>query len=280
MYEAHFGMEAKPFSLSPDPRFLFLSKKHAQAYAMLQYGIREQLGFAVVTGEVGAGKTTLLRKIIHELDERDHVCLVSHTHQGLSTLMPTVLDGFGILEPVAQKDDAAQFRYFVDFLVEQYAQGHKCILIIDEAQNLSVSALEQLRLLSNVNSDGHLLIQTVLIGQPELRILLRRSELRQLAQRISVDFFLSNLDVNDSVAYINHRLRVAGAAPTIFEEEAKELIADASGGIPRIINNIADMSLVYAFGEGKSTVDESTVCDVLADKMASGILPISLSSCI
>lgn len=280
MYEAHFGMEAKPFSLSPDPRFLFLSKKHAQAYAMLQYGIREQLGFAVVTGEVGAGKTTLLRKIIHELDERDHVCLVSHTHQDLSTLMPTVLDGFGILEPVAQKDDAAQFRYFVDFLVEQYAQGLKCILIIDEAQNLSVSALEQLRLLSNVNSDGHLLIQTVLIGQPELRILLRRSELRQLAQRISVDFFLSNLDVNDSVAYINHRLRVAGAAPTIFEKEAKELIADASGGIPRIINNIADMSLVYAFGEGKSTVDESTVCDVLADKMASGILPISLSSCI
>lgn len=275
MYEAHFGMQVKPFSLSPDPRFLFLGKRHAQAFAMLQYGIQEQLGFAVITGEVGTGKTTLLRKLLQELDERDNVALVSHTHRGLRTVIPTVLDGFGILDAQVPPEPAMQFRYFVNFLVQQYALGRKSILIIDEAQNLTVNALEQLRLLSNVNSDGHLLLQTVLIGQPELKDKLQMPELRQFAQRISVDFFLPKLGESESVDYINHRLSVSGASADVIEDEAKVALAKAGKGIPRMINNLADMALVYAFGEGKPSVDLNTVNDVLNDKIESGILPIA-----
>lgn len=273
MYEAHFKLQTKPFSLSPDPRFLYFSARHAQAYAMLEYGIREQVGFAVVTGEVGAGKTTLLRKLLGELDDQDNIALVSHTHPNLQSVIPTVLDAFGVVVDELPQDDSAQYRFFVDFLLEQYRRGRRSILIIDEAQNLSASALEQLRLLSNVNADGHLLLQTLLVGQPELRETLKRPELRQFAQRISVDFFLPKLSHKDALAYIDHRVEVAGGTSDLFEANAKTLLAYVAKGLPRMINNLCDMALVYAFGEGKQQVDTRTVMAVIKDKCESGILP-------
>ena len=274
MYETHFGLEVKPFSLSPDPRFLYFGKRHSQAYAMLEYGILEQVGFAVVTGEVGTGKTTLLRKVLDELDDSKNIALVSHTHKNLESVVPTVLDAFGVGADELPTDPAIQYRFFVDFLVMQYAKGRQSILIIDEAQNLSVDALEQLRLLSNVNADGHLLLQTLLVGQPELREKLQRPELRQFAQRISVDFYLSHLDLDESMEYIDHRIRVAGGRPGIIGSQAKALISNAAGGLPRMINNLCDMALVYTFGEGKMRVSTDIVQDVLRDKSQSGILPL------
>ena len=274
MYEAHFGLEVKPFSLSPDPRFLYFGKRHSQAYAMLEYGILEQVGFAVVTGEVGTGKTTLLRKVLDELDDSKNVALVSHTHRNLESVIPTVLDAFGVGADELPTDPAIQYRFFVDFLVMQYAKGRQSILIIDEAQNLSLDALEQLRLLSNVNADGHLLLQTLLVGQPELREKLQRPELRQFAQRISVDFYLSHLDEDESVEYIDHRIRVAGGRPGIIGSDAKTMLARAAGGLPRMINNLCDMALVYTYGEGKMRVSQETVAEVLKDKRHSGILPL------
>src|SRR3990167_5642713 len=155
MYEKHFNLRCKPFSLSPDPAFLFLGRRHAQAYAMLEYAVHEQVGFAVITCEVGAGKTTLVRKLLSDMDDADQVGLVSHTHENLKSIIPAVLDAFALLGKEAPKDEAGRYRYFVQYLVDRFAAGQRCILIIDEAQNLSLAALEQLRLLSNVNADGH-----------------------------------------------------------------------------------------------------------------------------
>tara|TARA_R110001592_G_C13190615_1_gene752586 strand:+ start:5193 stop:6065 length:873 start_codon:yes stop_codon:yes gene_type:complete len=275
MYESHFNLIVKPFSLSPDPKFLYLGKRHSQAYAMLEYSIKEHVGFAVVTGEVGAGKTTLIRKLLTEFDDADNVALVSHTHQNLTKLIPCVLDAFCILADEIPEDESKQYRFFVDFLITQYTKGRRSILIIDEAQNLCIEALEQLRLLSNVNVDGHLLLQTLLIGQPELRDKLRRPELHQFAQRISVDFFLPKLSQNESIEYIDHRLMVAGGEACIFETNAKVIIAHAAKGLPRMINNLCDMALVYAFGDSKCIVDIDVVLDVLKDKEETGIFPLA-----
>lgn len=273
MYEKHFNLRCKPFSLSPDPAFLFASKRHAQAYALLEYAVHEQVGFAVITGEVGAGKTTLIRKLLSEFI-CDPVGLVSHTHENLKSVVPSVLDAFGLLGKNVPRDEAGRYRYLVEFLVEQYAQGKHCLLIIDEAQNLSLAALEQLRLLSNVNSDGNLLLQTILVGQPELRDKLRRPELRQFAQRISVDFFLPTLSLEDALRYIDHRLLTAGGTSELFAESAKQLIVSHTNGLPRLINNLCDMALVYAFGEGLHNVTDSIVRLVLQDKEQSGVLPL------
>lgn len=273
MYEKHFNLRCKPFSLSPDPAFLFLSRRHAQAYAMLEYAVHEQVGFAVITGEVGAGKTTLIRKLLSECF-CDPVGLVSHTHENLKSVVPSVLDAFGLLGKDVPRDEAGRYRYLVEFMVEKYAQGKRCLLIIDEAQNLSLAALEQLRLLSNVNSDDNLLLQTILVGQPELRDKLRRPELRQFAQRISVDFFLPTLSQEDALLYIDHRLLTAGGSPELIAESAKQLIVSHTNGLPRLINNLCDMALVYAFGEGLHDVSDSIVRQVLLDKEESGLLPL------
>lgn len=278
MYEQHFQLQTKPFSLSPDPRFIYFSKRHAQAYAMLEYGISEQVGFAVITGEIGSGKTTLMRKMIAALGDDINLGLISNTHQGMEQIVPLVLDAFGAPLAELPEQETLYYRVFTDFLVAEYNRGRRSLLVIDEAQNLSVRALEQLRLLSNINVDGHLLLQTILIGQPELRETLQRPELKQFAQRISVDYFLPRLSKEESVDYINHRLSVAGAPCSLFSGEAKLMLAYMSKGLPRVINNLADMSLVYAFGDGASFVDKATVVDVVRDKALGGILPMQTLS--
>lgn len=245
---------------------------------MLEYGLSENMGFIVISGEVGAGKTTLVRKLLDEQLYEANVALVSHTHPKLESVIPTVLDAFGLAPEQQPDSEAVAYRCFVDYLLEQYRKGEQTVLIIDEAQNLPLVALEQLRLLSNVNADGHLLLQTILVGQPELRDKLRLPELRQFAQRISVDYYLPSLSSEEAVAYIDHRLNVAGGSPDLIEAKAKAALAFASRGVPRLINNLADLAMVYAFGEGKTAVDAAVVRDVIRDKKRGGILPMAEAS--
>lgn len=269
MYEAHFGFREKPFSLLPDPAFLYLSPKHAAALSLLEYALSDQAGFVVLTGEVGSGKTTLVRKFLKMVDRETSIGLVSTMHKGHGDLLRWVLQAFGVKVPA---DDAgAPYRAFVDYLLAQYSRGRRTILIVDEAQNMSLDALEELRLLSNVNADSDLLLQIILVGQPELLDKLRRPELRQFAQRIAVHYHLAPLEYPETRAYVRCRLQVAGGQPSVFAETAIAAVHSVTGGVPRLINSICDMALVYGFAEGRRAIELETVIKVARDKCASGL---------
>src|ERR1700728_4935414 len=209
MYERHFGFTAKPFALTPDRAFLYPSRQHAMALTMLEYGLESQAAFSLLTGGVGSGKPTLVRKLLRQLGDQVTVGLISNTHGRFKSIHGWALSALGI----APKDDSdiAVYEALVDAFVREYARGRRTLLIFDEAQNLSIEVLEELRLLSNVNSEKDLVLQILLVGQPELRDKLSRPELKQFAQRVSVDFHLRPLDRHETHAYIGHRIQVAGA---------------------------------------------------------------------
>ena len=208
MYKEFYGFQEKPFTLIPDSDFLYLSKQHEIALTMLTYGLQSEAGISVITGEVGAGKTTLIRSMLQNLGENAEVGLISNAHNSFGDLLQWVLMAFDITTEA--KDKAGRFQVLMDFLISNYAQNKKTILVIDEAQNMGAETLEELRLISNINADKHLVLQLVLVGQPELLELMKRYELRQLAQRVSVDYKLKALSYKDTAAYIKHRLVVAG----------------------------------------------------------------------
>jgi len=272
MYESTYGFRAKPFALQPDPDFLYLSTNHRTALSFLEYGILNQAGFSVITGEIGAGKTTLLRKILQEADRALTVGFIAAPHQAFGHLMQWVLMGFR-LDSTA-KDAFGMFQEFNTFLLTENERGRRVILVVDEAQNLDVSMLEQLRLLSNVNVGERQVLQVVLSGQPGLRELLRRAELVQFAQRILVDHHLGPMDERDTKAYIEHRLRVAGGAPTLFTDQACGLVYRATGGIPRLVNQLCEMALVYGFAERADRITSRIVADACKDKRAGGLVPL------
>ncbi len=269
MYERFFALQQHPFSLLPDPDFLFLGDQHRAALDRAELAVLNQCGFCVISGEVGVGKTTLLRELLRRLDQRLRVGLVSNTHAAFGGLMQWVAAAFGLQDGGADRLELQQ--RFVDFVIRRYAQNQRTLLIIDEAQNLSVGALEELRMLSNLNSDKHLVLQVILAGQPALRESLRRPELRQFAQRVAVEYHLSALDVSETRQYIAHRLAHAGGAANLFEPDTCLLIQDASGGIPRLINRICDLSLVYAYAQQRPVVDPEIVATVLRDQELGGM---------
>jgi putative secretion ATPase (PEP-CTERM system associated) len=269
MYEAFYGFREKPFSLLPDPAFLYLGKRHSMALAMLEYGVRNQAGFTVVAGEIGAGKTTLVRRLLDSLDQDVTVGLISHTHSSFSELLEWVLLAFGL--DYQGLDKVGRFQRFTDFLIHEYSRRRRTVLIIDEAQNLGPETLEELRMLSNINADKSLVLQLVLVGQPELRDLLRRPELKQFAQRVSVAFYLEALSAEEVVNYVRHRLKTAGGDPRLFEEDALGLVHQASRGIPRVVNTICDMALVYGYAGGAPRIDRATVEEVIRDRAATGL---------
>jgi general secretion pathway protein A len=275
MYQLHFGFKSKPFSLTPDPAFLYRSRQHEMAMTMLEYGLESQAAFSLLTGDIGSGKTTLVRKLIRGLKDGVTVGLISNTHERFQSIHGWALSSLGVVS--AGDSDIAKYEALVDSFVRDYARGRRTLLILDEAQNLSVEVLEELRLLSNVNSETDLILQILLVGQPELRAKLLRPELRQFAQRISVDFHLRALDLNECHAYIRHRLTVAGGDPEIFLPQTIEYIHDRTGGIPRLINQLCDIALVYTFAEGKSAVDLQLVTDVLEERQSAGSLPLNSS---
>jgi general secretion pathway protein A len=266
MYERHFGFTAKPFALTPDPAFLYLSREHAMALTMLEYGLECHAAFSLLTGDIGSGKTTLLRRLLRQLGDQVAVGLISNTHARFRSIHGWALSALSIVP--SGDSDIAIYEALVDSFVREYAKGRRTLLILDEAQNLSVEVLEELRLLSNVNSEKDLILQILLVGQPELRTKLARPELRQFAQRVSVDFHLKPLDRQETHAYIRHRLNVAGGDSALFSPDAIELMHARTTGVPRLLNQLGDFALVYAYAEGRTTVDANLIAQVVRDRSA------------
>ncbi len=264
MYEAFFGLKEKPFSLLPDPTMLYLGEKHSLAYSMLEYGLLHQAGFTVVTGEIGCGKTTLVRHLLNEIPKNLTVGLMNNTRTGPDELLQWVMLALG--QPYQETTRVALFEAFTQFLIDEYAHNRHVILIVDEAQNLDIDTLEELRMLSNINADKNMVLQIILIGQPQLRDKLSHPDLVQFTQRIAVNFHLGPLSAAESRNYIRHRLELAGGDPVLFADDTFELIYQASKGTPRVINLICDTALIYAFAEEKQQVDAAIVNSVLRDR--------------
>ncbi|MBC8008099.1 MAG: AAA family ATPase [Prolixibacteraceae bacterium] len=272
MYEAFYGLRARPFSILPDPGFLFFSRKHKVALDLLEYGLSQAAGFCVVTGPIGTGKTTLIRYLLGSAGRDTQVGLIANMHAVGGSLLPRVLYAFGL--EVKAASDLERLQVFSRFLEELAGEGRRAVLIVDEAQSLSAEMLEELRMLSNVNMDTAVL-QVVLVGQPALRDMLRRPELEQLAQRVVVDYELQPLDGRETEQYIAHRIRVAGAqAPSIFGEDACAAVHHYSRGVPRVINVLCETALVYGFGDQKPGIDAQVIHDVAGDRQRSGIFPL------
>jgi len=270
MYEEFYGLTQKPFSIQPDPDYIYWGRAHSLAYAMLEYGVMNHAGFTVITGEIGCGKTTLIRHLLNRLDQEYTVGLVSNIQDG--NLLEWVLSAFG--QPYEGKSHVALHDSLQSFLIEQYASGRRTILIVDEAQNLGHKLLEQLRLLSNINADSDQLLQLILVGQPELKTLLQAPELVQFAQRVASDFHLVPLTKEDVQEYIGHRLEVAGRYEPLFTDLACERIFEASRGIPRIINVLCDTSMVYGFAQMSDQIDSAIVDEVIEDKKEHGVFAV------
>lgn len=264
MYLNHFKFKSKPFAMNPDPAFLYSSEQHSAALTMLEYALQSHASFCLLTGEIGCGKTTLIRRLIRMLGDEVSVGLISNTHGRFRSIHPWALSALGLEHRNAS--DIEQYEALNDFVITEYGKGRRTLLIFDEAQNLSVRALEELRLLSNVNSEGDTALQMMLVGQPELRLKMARPDLEQFAQRIAVDFHLTSLTVAETKAYVRHRLVVAGGVETIFSADAVSVIHEQSGGIPRLINQLCDLSLVYAFADGQQRVGSAVVGHMLQDR--------------
>ena len=267
MYEEFYGLDQKPFSIQPDPDYIYWGRTHSLAYAMLEYGVMNHAGFTVISGEIGCGKTTLIRHLLNRLDQDYTVGLVSNIQDG--SLLEWVLSAFD--QPYENKSHVALHDQLQEFLISQYAQGKRTILIVDEAQNLGPKLLEQLRLLSNINADSDQLLQLILVGQPQLKTLLQAPELTQFAQRVASDFHVVPLSQQDVCDYIAHRLEVAGRHEELFSDLACERIFEASRGIPRIINILCDTALVYGFAQMSDRIDSAIVDEVIADKREHGV---------
>ena len=271
IYNEHFGLTERPFTLLPDPDFLYWSESHARAYTMLEYGMLTHAPITVITGEIGAGKTTLLRHLLRTLPEEFTVGLISNAQGNRGELLHWVLMALGVLTD-ATASYVQLFAKFQDFLIEEYASGRRTMLIFDEAQNLSIETLEELRMFSNINADKDELLQLVLVGQPELRDLITQPRLVQFAQRVSAEYHLPGMSSANVAAYIDHRLKVAGATREIFTPAAAECVHLASRGIPRLVNQICDYALVYAFTDGLDKVDAGVIEQVVTDRRMHGNL--------
>jgi general secretion pathway protein A len=260
MYLKFFGLNEKPFAITPDPRYLYLSERHAEALAHLLYGINEAGGFVQLTGEVGTGKTTIVRSLLAQAPKDAEIALILNPRMTAPEFLLTICEELGIDVPAASR---ASLKDLVDvlsgYLLRAHAEGRRVVLVVDEAQNLSFEVLEQVRLLTNLETNTQKLLQIILIGQPELRELLARNELRQLAQRITGRYHLDPLSREETTAYVRHRLRVAGATSELFSPWALREVYRLSRGVPRIINVICDRALLGAYSLDRHRVSGALV---------------------
>ncbi len=264
LYMEFFGFSERPFTLLPDPDFLFWSRAHRRAFSVLEYGVMTRAPITVVTGEVGAGKTTLIQKLIQSLDEDVTLGLISNAQGNRGELLQWTLNALAI-ETDFSDAYVSMFQQLQDFVIEEYAEGRRVIIIIDEAQNLSVEGLEELRMLTNINSNKDELLQLILVGQPELRQMIVRPDLRQFAQRVTATYHIPALDRAAVGGYIQHRLAHVGGTGAEFSPSAIDLIHEHTRGIPRLINKLCDFSMVYAATEERRLIDEAIVEEVLED---------------
>lgn len=264
LYIEQFNLRERPFTLLPDPDFIYWTPMHRRAYSILEYGILTHAPITVVTGEVGAGKTTLVQKLLKSLPDDVTLGLISNAQGGRGELLRWVLYALDV-DPEGATDYVDLFQILQNFLIEEYASGRRSILVIDEAQNLSIEGLEELRMLTNVNSNKDELLQLVLVGQPELRTTILRPELRQFAQRVVANFHLPGMDKETVTAYIGHRLTVAGGRGNEFTKQACERVWEVSKGIPRLVNQICDFAMVYAATSDEKLVLSSVIDQVVSD---------------
>ena len=269
MYEGYYGLQERPFALLPDPSFLYLSKGHSTALTLLRYSIMNRQGFTVVSGEVGSGKTTLVNCLLDEMKKDVTVGLINFTTRSFGEMAEWIMMAYGL--PYKNKGKVELYDDFVQFMLREYAAGRPVVLIVDEAQNLGIRGLEEIRMLSNVNAQKDYLLHVILVGQPELRALLQTPQLRQLTQRVSVAYHLKRLTEEEVRQYIVHRVTHVGGSAELFEPEAIRLVAAASDGIPRLINTFCDLALVYAFSEERKTVGAAEVRGVLEDRRRMGL---------
>lgn len=264
MYEKFYGFEIKPFNLVPNPEVLYLSSKHQNALMYLEYGLMESVGFILLTGEIGTGKTTLTRYILNKVESDMEVAVVFNTNVSADELLYLILEEFEIHARDLNKAQALD--KLNEFLIKKYAEDKKVLLIIDEAQNLSLEALEEIRMISNLQTDDNLLIQIMLVGQPELKTRLKSEQLTQLSQRIALNFHLAPLTREETELYIQFRIERAGGDPEIFTKDAIDLIFDTSRGTPRAINLLCDSALVYGYADEIRTINADVIEEVIKDR--------------
>ncbi|MBW1804592.1 MAG: AAA family ATPase [Deltaproteobacteria bacterium] len=262
MYEAFYGLREKPFNLTPDPDFFFMSQVHENAYTHLEYAIAENKGFVVISGEIGAGKTTLINFLLRNIPEDIETGIINHTNVLPAEFLGMICQEFEV--SVNGRSKLKMQEAFHQYLLQMFSQGKRVVLIIDEAQNLPPKTLEEIRMLSNLEAEKHHLIQIILSGQPELKAKLKQKKLAQLAQRVTVYCHLSGMSRREVEQYIHHRLTVAGTKNTgIFKEDALDAVHQNSKGIPRLINRICDTALVYGFAEERKNIDAEIIEEVM-----------------
>jgi general secretion pathway protein A len=265
MYEQFYHFKEKPFNNNPDPRFFYPSPKHAEALDRLLYAVRERKGFVVITGEIGAGKTTVCRALLKKLNDADsEICMITNTHLNAKELIMAILEDLNV--PYKSGTKIKLLSQLNDYLIQKMREGKDVILIVDEAQNLTPSVLEEVRMLSNLETDTEKLIQIILMGQPQLREKLRLKELDQFRQRIAVHYHLYPLSREESTGYVHHRLKVVsqnGSATQIFAPEALDVMYGFSGGIPRLINYACDSALLSGFVYEKNVIDKNLMKEVV-----------------
>lgn len=270
MYTKFYGLKSKPFRLVPNPAYIYLSSRHRNALTYLEYGLTENMGFILLTGDIGMGKTTLVRHILNTIEADVEVAVIFNTMVLSNDLIHMILGEFEIKFDVGiTKARALELLY--GHLIDCYAKGKKVLLIIDEAQNLTHEVLEEIRMISNLQTDDEMLLQIMIVGQPELKEKLRSSTLHQFSQRIAVSYHLSPMESEEVHHYISHRLKVAGGAVNLFDKDAIDVIIEASGGVPRVINLLCDACMVYGFADGVKPITAEIVQHVMADKGGMGL---------
>ena len=270
MYKEYFGLKESPFSISPDPQFLYMSARHREALAHLIYGMKSTSGFVLLTGEVGTGKTTVCRCLLGQIPDNSEIAFILNPKLSVVELLATICDEFEITYP--QDNDSV--KVFIDlinaYLLEAHSQDKHAVLIIDEAQNLDIAVLEQIRLLTNLETDKRKLLQVIMLGQPELNDILALPELRQLAQRVTARYHLEPLSNNEIDGYLRHRLAVAGVERPIFPPNTINKLFNLTGGVPRLINLLCDRALLGAFVKGENIVSPQLLTTAAGEVFGKG----------
>ncbi len=254
MYKEYFGLKEDPFSIAPDPQFLYMSGRHREALAHLIYGMKADSGFVLLTGEVGTGTTTVCRCLLGQIPENSEIAFILNPKLSVIELLETICDELGISYPKGNSSIKIYIDLINIYLLDAHSQGKQTVLIIDEAQNLSVDVLEQIRLLTNLETDKRKLLQVIMLGQPELNRILDRSEMRQLAQRVTARYHLEPLSKNEIDGYLSHRLAVAGVERPLFPQVTVNKLYRLTGGVPRLINLLCDRALLGAYVKGLNVV--------------------------